>query len=171
MDAGEHDAVSPRAPCSPDVSSLCPSGSARLLRMNHDVPTGDRRARGGGVRGVRAAARRDLVVVHDHAAVAVVPDLDPELVRAPAAVHGAVDGGQDEAVVAGVVDGARALVLGPGARHDEPVVDRAVEVQVADLELELRLARRYVRALLVLGYEPEVGASGEQGVRYVRARR
>jgi hypothetical protein len=83
-------------------------------------------------------------------------DLDPELVGLVTTEQVAVDGGEQEAVVPGSIDRAAALVLRPRAGDHQPLVNLAVEVQVAGLELELRLARGDVGALLVLRREPEI---------------
>src|SRR5438876_4385366 len=78
-----------------------------------------------------------LVVVDDAVALVGVPDLDAEAVGAAAAVRLAVPRGQLEAVAADPVDGAGAAEAGLGAGHDQPFITRALEVEVAHLELEL----------------------------------
>src|SRR5689334_7507439 len=110
-------------------------------------------------RRVGTVGRIHLVVV-DKTAALVVPDPDAELVL-PAAVDLPVNGRQDEAVIARVVDLARALVLRPRARHDQPFVNRALEVEIGHRALELSLAFRYVGAFLVLRDEAEVGFAGQ----------
>src|SRR3712207_2467863 len=64
-------------------------------------------------------------------------------------------------------DLAHALVLSLGAGDDHPVVAGALEIQVASLELELRVAGRRVSPLLILRDEPEVGLAGMVGVRVI----
>src|SRR5215210_4751490 len=96
-----------------------------------------------------------LVVVYDGVAVVLVPDLNPELVGAAAAVHLAVNGSQDEAVVTAAVDRALALELRSRPCNHEPIIGRALEVEVSHPELEFRVAGRDIRAILVLGNEPK----------------
>ena len=90
--------------------------------------------------GVPVVVLAELVVV-EHEVRGPVPNLDPEPVRPAPAVELPVDGGEEEPVVPGPVDGPLALVWGPGPGDDEPLVGGALEVQGSRLELELRLAR------------------------------
>ena len=87
--------------------------------VDDDAASAENRRRVGGVR------RVDLVVVDHPVALVLVVDLDAELVLPAAAALLAVDGRQDEAVVAGSVDRAVALVLGLVPRDDQPFVRRA----------------------------------------------
>src|SRR5919108_3851606 len=108
-------------------------------------------------------------VIEDH--LAVPRDPDPELVDAAAALKLAVVRGQPEFVAGDAVDRAGALVLRLEARHDEPLVARATEVEVPDGEVELGLTGRRPAAVFVLGVEAEVGAAAQARVGRVRARR
>src|SRR5207244_1318694 len=131
--------------------------------VDHDRPSGDGRRR----RAVDVGWG-PVVVVVDHGAGGLLPDLDPELVAGDAVVVS----GDEERVADRTVHGPDALVLRLlRAGHDEPVVAARVEVQADELELELGLAGRNTRALLVLRDEPEVGAPGLRLVGPVRARR
>ena len=76
--------------------------------MDDDVAAADGRRR------IGVIVRTHLVVVDDRIAVVLVPDLDAEEVHVGAGRQLRVDGGEHEAVVAGAVDGAHALVLGLG---------------------------------------------------------
>src|SRR5206468_2513438 len=90
-------------------------------------------------RRITVVGRAHLVVVDDPAC-GFVPDFDSELVHATAAVDLPVNGRQHEAVVAASIDcpGAFVLSLCPG--NHQPLIVRAVKVQVPGLEVELRLA-------------------------------
>lgn len=68
-----------------------------------------------------------LVVVDQSAAVA--PDSDPELVLAAAARLLPINGREHKPVVAAAVDHTEAFVLRFPARHGQPFVTGAVEVQ------------------------------------------
>src|SRR5205807_1107240 len=83
-----------------------------------------------------------------------------ELVGPTAARQRSVNCREDEAIAAGAVDGAAALVLRLGARDYEPIVARAVEVQAPCLEVELRLPAGDVSAVLVFGHEAKVCLAG-----------
>src|SRR5262249_62269095 len=112
-------------------------------------------AEGGGRSGRGRSA--GLSVVDDGVILVLVPDLDAEQVRGDAAV---VLDGHQEAVVAGAVDGAGALVLGLVSGEYQPVVADGVEVEVGSRELELRVTRGHGRAGLVLGVEAEGRLAG-----------
>src|SRR6266540_2658341 len=137
--------------------------TTRLL-LNHDTPAADHRARCGAVQSAH------LIVIHDRAR-GRVPDLDPELVRDTAAADLAIDGCEHEAVAYHAVDRARALVLRPRAAHHQPIVTRAVELQVPRLEQEFRLARRHGLALFVSRHEPEIRLAGQSRIPHRRAGR
>src|SRR5436190_7671999 len=140
--------------------------TSRPLRLvDHDRAAGDRLW----IRGVNVARAPELVVEDHSIRVVVVRDPDPELIRSDRAHQVTVVCGEREVVAARAVHGPRALVLGLEAGDDEPLVDRCVEVEVADLEVELGLAGRNCRVLLVLRVEAEVRATGKRGVRPVRA--
>src|SRR5688572_17151404 len=129
-----------------------------LLRVDHDAATAEAGCGGRPIHGTH------LVVIDDGIAVVLVPDLDPELVGPAATTDLAVDRGDQEAIVAGAVDRSGALVLGPGSGDDEPLIDRAVEIQIAGLELELGITLGGGCPLLVLGDETEVRLSDRRAV-------
>ena len=74
------------------------------------------------------------------------PDLDPELVHAASAGDLAVNGRDQESVATLPVDRALALELRPCVGHDQPLIARAHEREVAGLRLKLRLTTRDRRA-------------------------
>src|SRR5882724_11898418 len=125
--------------------------------MNDDAAAAQRRRR---IVGIAAA---HLVIVYD-AAVALAPDLDPELVLTAAAVYLAVNRRKHKRVVASAVDSAAAFVLRSRSAHHQPVIARAVEVEIPRLELEFGLAGWHVRAVLVLRHEAEAGFAGQSGI-------
>src|SRR3954451_6893983 len=103
-----------------------------LLVMDDDVAAGRDRRR------VTADRSAGFVVVDDGRG-RLVPDANPERVHLALVGHSDLEG-----IVSSPVDGAAALELGSeptcNRRHDEPIVRGAVEVDVADLALELGLA-------------------------------
>ena len=84
-----------------------------------------------------------------------VPDLDAELVGLIAAFAITVDGREHEPVTAAAVDRSLSLVLRVRGRDDQPLVARALEGDVAGLEVELRVPAGRARTRLVLGHETE----------------
>ena len=68
------------------------------LFVYDDAPTGDCG------RGIIVNTGAHLIVIDHRIAVVFIPNLDAELVYAAAAINVAIDGGQDEAVVARAVD-------------------------------------------------------------------
>ena len=121
-------------------------------------------------RRISTVGRVHLVVVHQPA-TRVVPDAEAELVRAAAAVHLPINRRQHEAVIARIVDLAGAFVLRPRSGDHQPLIHRALEVQIARLELELGVAGWHAVAVLVLRDEAEVGFASQQQIGRVRARR
>src|SRR6266496_2286872 len=97
-------------------------------------------------RGVTVLDCAPLVVV-DHGIGGLIPDLQPEPVGPAAAVQ-----------------------LRLRARDDEPLVARALEREVALLELKFRVAGGNRRALQVLRDEAEARLARERGVGGVGAR-
>src|SRR5687768_16435561 len=93
-----------------------PSDCVSQLRfVDDDVSTAER-----GCFATRFRCGR-LVVVHDY--TGGIGDLDAELVRR------SIDRDEHEAVAVDSVQSSRALELGPRARDDQPLIDRAVEIQ------------------------------------------
>jgi len=125
-----------------------------LLRVDHDRPATDRLV--------------EAVVVDNHFIAVLVPNLDTErvgtVVSRPEHELELVTGRREPAV-----DRPRSFVLGVRAAHrdHEELVAGAMEVEVSGLELELRVAGRDRRALLVLGHEPEVGLALQRNVELV----
>src|SRR5688500_10701416 len=113
-----------------------------LRFVDDDVPTTER-----GCFATRFRFGR-LVVVNNY--TGGVGDPDSELVRR------SIDPDEHEAVTVDSVQSSRPLELCPRARDDQPLVDRAVEIQPRSLELELGASVRNVRAFLVLRNEAEV---------------
>src|SRR5437763_7637346 len=131
--------------------------------VNYDATAAEQRG------GVTVLGCAPLVVV-DHGIGALVPDLQAEPVGPAAAVQLPVDGGEQEAVGGrAAVDRPLALELRLRARDDEPLVARALEREVALLELKLRVAGRVGRALQVLRDEAEACLARERGAGCVRA--
>src|SRR5690242_8352338 len=116
------------------------------LFVNHDAPAAERGRRVGIV---GAAA---LIVVDDGRRV---PDLDAELIDAPASVHVAVDRGYEETVAAHSVDRPRSLVLRQRPGDRQPRVGGRDELDPSGTELELRLTTRQGCTLRVFRNEPE----------------
>ena len=110
-------------------------------------------------------------VVVNNGAVCLVPNLDAELVHATATVHLAIRRGEQEAEVAAAIDGAETFVLRLGTRDDKPLIRRALEVKVGEVQLELGLARGNGCALLVLRHKAEVRFPAQRQVSHIRARR
>src|SRR2546423_795049 len=125
--------------------------SYRGLRLVDDDAATVYHLRGGRIYVVRPT---QLVII-DQAAPYPGPDLDPELVGTAAARLVSVCGSQHETVIPGSVDLAAALVLSLRPCNHKPLISGALEVQVAGFELELGVAGRHVRAMLVLRDEPE----------------
>ena len=98
-------------------------------------------------------------------------DPDPEPIAAAAATDLSVPRGKLERIVSASVDRSRSAIPGFRSGDDQPLVRSAVEVDVPCLELELRLAFRDTRALLVLRNEAEVGLADRGGVGGIGARR
>ena len=98
----------------------------RALLVDDNTPARDLHR----VRCVDVVGRAHPVVVDGRIAPVLVPDLDPELVDSATAVDVSVVRRQQEPVVSGPIDRARASVLSLVARDDEPLVDLAVEVEV-----------------------------------------
>jgi len=117
-----------------------------------------------------------ILVVIDLRPAGLVPDLDAEAVHAPATIDLAVNGGEDEAVVAVAVDRAPALILRPRASYHQPLVRRAPEVQLTGLELELGVAPGDIGPFPVFRLEAERGLAGysgpllESGIKRARRR-
>jgi hypothetical protein len=114
-----------------------------------------RRGRGAGERGAR------LGVVDHGIVIVLVQDLEAEHVRSVAAD---IQGGHHAAVVAGPVDGARALVLRLAGGDHQPVVAGALERQVGGWDLPLRVAGRHGVPSVLAGVEAEVGLASERRV-------
>src|SRR5436309_811942 len=129
-----------------------------LLRMDYDAAAADRCGEISAVQGV------ELIVIDNGAVIGLVPNLDAELVRAAAPSNSTVDGGEDEAVAAGIVHGAGAFVLRARAGNHQPLVAGAVEVEVGDLELKLGFARGHGGPLLIAGDKTEAGFARERGL-------
>ena len=100
-----------------------------------------------------------LVVIDNGVGVVLVPDFDSELIHSSPTADLPVNRREQEAVVAPAVDCAGSLVLRSRARHDQPLVDSAMEVEIGYFELKLRFAGRDVGSLLVLRDEAEVCCS------------
>src|SRR5437016_6662844 len=131
--------------------------------VNYDATAAEQRG------GVTVLGCAPLVVV-DHGIGALVPDLQAEPVGPAAAVQLPVDRGEEEAVDGrAAVDCPIALELRLRACDDEPLVARALEREVALLELKLRVAGRVGRALQVLRDEAEARLAPQRGVGRVGA--
>ena len=100
----------------------------------------------------------ELVVVDQ--AVCVTPDSDPDLVEAVPARSITVNARQHKPVAAAAINRAGALVLRLPAGDHKPLVTRALEVQIAGIEVEGGRPGRYARAVLVLRYKTETGLAG-----------
>src|SRR5262249_27027239 len=74
-----------------------------------------------------------------------------------------------EAVVAGAVDGARTLVLRLIAVDHQPVVTGGFEIEVGGREVEIGVAARHRVALVVLGVESKGDLAGQRGIGGVGA--
>src|SRR5207244_5921999 len=124
----------------------------------------------GGSRCRRLRSAR-LSIVDDGVAVVLVPDLDSKLVYATPARLLTIQCGYHETIIAGPVDGARALVLGSvlrlGNDDHQPVVAGALESEAGGQELEVGVTLRNRVPLVVLGVEAEVRLAGQRGVRDV----
>jgi hypothetical protein len=116
------------------------------------------------------AVRRVHLVVVNQPATRIVPDADAEFVLAAAAGLLPVNGCQDEAIIARVVDAARAFVLRPRSGNYQPFVSRAVKVQTARLELELGVASRDSRPVVILRDKAEVSFARQCLIGNVSAR-
>jgi hypothetical protein len=92
------------------------------------------------------------------------------LIRNVSPTVAVINRSQHEPVVPGPVDSAGTFVFGfvPAGDH-EPVITIRVEVQVAGLELELGVPIGHIGTLLVLGYEPEVGLTGQCRIGHIGA--
>src|SRR5437762_9131337 len=131
--------------------------------VNYDATAAEQRG------GVTVLGCAPLVVV-DHGIGALVPDLQAEPVGPAAAVQLPVDRGEQEAVDGrAAVDRPVTLELRLRARDDEPLVARALEREVALVELKLRVAGRVGRALQVRRDEAEARLARERAVGCVRA--
>src|SRR6185312_5309877 len=108
----------------------------RLLAMNHDTAAAEGLRIGRG----QAIVRGQQIVIDDGPTY-WIRDLDPEAVRRAASDQGAIASGQDEIVVTGSVDRPCTLVLSHWSGDHQPLVKRTVEVELGDLEIELRLSR------------------------------
>src|SRR6185503_14104615 len=97
------------------------------------------------------------------------PNLDAELVHSTPAVDLAVGRREEEAEVARAIDGPGTFVLGFRARDDQPLIDRAVEVQVPGFELELRFARWSRRTLQIFGDEAKVRFPDQAWIGHISA--
>src|ERR1700752_3022490 len=108
-----------------------------LFLVDHDVATGHQ----GSLRGEVGAISRAFLVVIDHDARIIFPDLDSEPIRLPGSQQGTVNGSEQESVISGIVDRSPTFVLSAGASDCQPLVGGALESKVARLELELCVAR------------------------------
>ena len=113
-----------------------------------------------GSRWIGAVRSVKLIVINDHTA-GLFPNLDAEFVHTSAAGDQAADSGQQEAVISGIVDGPRTLVLSARSRNLQPVIAATMKAKIGDLELKLRLACWNGRAFLVFGNEAETGFAGQ----------
>src|SRR5438132_1926794 len=86
--------------------------------VDHDVAIRDGRCRA-------AVVGLASLIVIDHQAGGLVPNLDAEFVHAAAPLNRSVDRRQQEGVVTLAVDGAGSLVLSLRAAHDKPIVAAA----------------------------------------------
>src|SRR5438874_9438064 len=92
---------------------------------------------GGG--GVGIVTGAELVVVNNNV-VLLFPDFHPQFVHSTAPIGLTVRSRQDERVIAFTINRPRASVLRLGPGNDQPIIARAVEVKVSNLELELSLS-------------------------------
>ena len=131
--------------------------------MNNNASTTERCSR------IRSVCGVHHVVVNNAVALVLVPDLDSKLVHSTAAVDLTVPSGQLEAVAAGPIHCASAAIPGLGTRDDQPLIGRALKVEIGHLELELGVTGRNAVPILVLGLEPKVGLTCERWVGCIRA--
>src|SRR2546430_14953463 len=115
-------------------------------------------------RGFCPFAAVELIVV-DGEARALVENLDAQLIRAPASVYCIVHGREPEAEVARPVDRPRPFVLRFGPRDHQPVVARAVEVEIRSVELKLRVSTGHPGSRWRRGHEAERGFAGKPRLR------
>src|SRR2546426_2433496 len=132
--------------------------------VDDDLPASERS------RGICPIAAVELIVV-DGEARALVENLDAQLIRAPASVYCIVHGREPEAEVARPVDRPRPFVLRFGPRDHQPVVARAVEVEIRSVELELRVPTRHPGSRLIRGHEAERRFAAKSRVCGIGSRR
>lgn len=126
--------------------------------MDHDAATSHPGSLGGEV----GVIPRALVVI-DHDARIIFPDLDAEPIRLPGAEQGTVNGSEQETIISGIVDLPPAFALGAGTSDCQPLIGGAFEfkMQFALLELELRVAGGNVSTLLIPGDESKRRLPGD----------
>src|SRR2546430_15665879 len=115
-------------------------------------------------RGICPVTGVELIVV-DGDARALVKNLDAQLISAPASVYSVVHGREPETEVARPVDRPRPFVLRFGPRDHQPVVARAVEVEIRSVELKLRVSTGHPGSRWRRGHEAERGFAGKPRLR------
>lgn len=106
-----------------------------------------------------------LVVVNEAAPIA--PDSDAELVHSATSIDLTINRREHKAVAATAIDCANPFVLRFRPRHDQPIVARAGEVEIARFELELGVASRGGRVRLILRDKTEVRLASQRRIRHI----
>ena len=140
-----------------DIAEGIPQGKALDLSQCGPIEGFDASIKG--TNDYAGIAGADVVIVDDVAQSVLDPDA--ELVHPGAAVGLGVGRRQVERVAGHAVDRARAPVLDTSAIDDHPVVARAVEVQIAGPELELRVAVGEIGSAPVARDEAKGGPAGQ----------